>query len=85
MNENDYARAMEVKRRVEDDLLRLPGVHGVSVEPKRTGGRETGRAAIVVFVTRKRSGAELPAPERIPSEIDGVPTDVVESEQPAAH
>lgn len=64
-----------VKRRVEQELMRRPGVTGVAVGHKESGGRSTGVPAIVVFVEHKR---EVPAEEAIPPEIEGVPTDVVE-------
>ncbi|MCP2261694.1 hypothetical protein LX15_005420 [Streptoalloteichus tenebrarius] len=69
-----------VKRRVEDDLIVRPGVVGVDIGEKVTGGRPTGHPAIVVAVRRKLPADELPPGQLIPSEIDGVPTDVVEEE-----
>lgn len=72
---DDSARAAirPVKRRVEDELLALPGVIGVDIGEKVTGGLPTGRAAIVVYVCAK--GPEHPG--QIPYEMLGVPTDVV--------
>jgi hypothetical protein len=83
MDENDYQRAVGVKERVEDELLRRPGVHGVSVARKRVKGVEKDQAAIVVHVSRKRDDVD-PA-ERIPPSIDGVPTDVIEEPPMAPH
>ena len=37
-----------IKRMVEDEFLSRPGVIGVDIGEKITGGRPTGRAAIVV-------------------------------------
>lgn len=62
-----------VKRMVEDEFLSRPGVIGVDIGEKYTGGRPTGRAAIVVYVCAK--GPEHP--QQIPAEVRGVPTDVV--------
>ena len=67
-----------VKDRVAGGLLELPGVHGVGVGGKTTGGEPTGETSIVVFVERKVPLSELPPQQRIPDEIDGVKTDVVE-------
>lgn len=71
-----YNAVVPLKREVEDDLLALPGVTGVDVGWKQTGGHETDRMAILVFVREKGSFAE---DERIPPAIDGVPTDVIEA------
>ncbi|SDF61943.1 hypothetical protein SAMN05216553_102364 [Lentzea fradiae] len=62
-----------VKRGVEDELLARPGVIGVDIGEKVTGGLPTGRAAIVVYVRAKGPGH----PWQIPPEVRGVPTDVV--------
>jgi hypothetical protein len=75
MNEADL---QAIRKRVEADLLRLPGVTGVDVGPKRVNGENTGKLAIRVYVARKRPLEEIPVNEQIPSVIGGVPTDVVE-------
>lgn len=75
MNE---AELQTVRKRVEADLLRLPGVSGVDIGPKRVNGEKTGELAIRIYVARKRPLDDIPVNERIPSVIDGVPTDVVE-------
>ena len=66
------------KRTVEDSLIARPGVVGVDIGEKWSGGSPTGRQAIVVHVERKRTDSDLADSERIPSEIDGILTDVVE-------
>ena len=81
MNEEEYEHARRVKQRVEDRLLALPGVHGVSIARKNGDGA----FAIVVHVLRKRPTSELSDAERIPAEIEGVPTDVIDSAQPQPH
>ncbi|NGY58838.1 hypothetical protein G7043_07835 [Lentzea sp. NEAU-D13] len=62
-----------IKRMVEDEFLSRPGVIGVDIGEKVTGGRPTGRAAIVVYVCAKGPLH----PQQIPPEVGGVPTDVV--------
>lgn len=64
-----------IKKRVEADLLRRPGVTGVDIGYKTVGGVRTGTLTLVVYVKSKR---DVPEAERIPAEIDGVPTDIVE-------
>jgi hypothetical protein len=44
---------------------------------KVTQGRKTNALAIVCSVTEKVSPQELPQRDRVPSTLDGVPTDVV--------
>jgi hypothetical protein len=72
MEERD--RLVHIKEGARDRLLGMPGVTGLDVDFKTTGGRHTDRLAIVVYVARKR---DVPVP--IPATIDGVPTDVVEA------
>jgi hypothetical protein len=72
MTSTSEAAAREAAAKVQ--VVRT-GVTGVCSGPEMTAGKLTGRAAVVFFVQRKR---DVPAPERIPKEIGGVPTDVVE-------
>lgn len=78
-----YDRYRVVKEKVEADFLSRPGVLGVGVGEKTTGGFDTGVLAIVVFVEKKglASGGEP-----LPRMIDDIPTDVVQSraEAPAS-
>jgi hypothetical protein len=67
-----------VKRRVEDQLIALPGVVGVDIGEKVSRGEPTGSQSIVVHVNKKVDVSRLPADQLIPAEIDGIPTDVVE-------
>lgn len=76
----DRAVIRPVKRAAEDDLLDLPGVTAVDIGEKRTSGRGTGAQGIIVSVVRKRDPADVPLDERVPAEISGVATDVVEEE-----
>ncbi|MFL5542861.1 MAG: hypothetical protein ACJ8J0_28025 [Longimicrobiaceae bacterium] len=80
MDEQALQRVLAVKRRVEDELLRIPGVHGVSVGPRQGVGGEPGELAIRVHVRARRPAAELPPEQVIPPRIDGIATDVVEDE-----
>jgi V8-like Glu-specific endopeptidase len=75
MEDRDY---IAVKERVADRLLAIPGVHAVGVGAKLTAGERTPATSIRVYVTQKRPLAEIPEAERVPPEIEGVKTDVVE-------
>lgn len=59
-------------------LFAIPGVTGVGIGPKVTGGRRTGEFSIMVFVDTKKPHDQIPVSEQIPSEIGGHKTDVVE-------
>jgi hypothetical protein len=75
-------RLRPIKRAAQGRLMALPGVHAVGIGIKKTGGQRTGEPAIVVFVEHKRPAADLPASQRIPAQVGGVMTDVVECEMP---
>ncbi len=64
-----------VKGENEQDLLGLANVTGVFTGTKVTGGVDTGTIAIVVTVSEKK---DVPAKQRVPAEINGIPTDVIE-------
>lgn len=81
MKTTGIKKALETKERIEDELLRRPGVHGVSIGPKRVNGEMTDDLAITVHVSHKRPLAEIPEAERVPPAIDGIRTDVLEHEQ----
>jgi hypothetical protein len=69
-------RVARIKREVTERLLALPGVNLVSIGRKETGGESTGELAIQIWVDEKLPMSAIPAEQRIPAEIDGVPTDV---------
>src|SRR5215470_5294650 len=73
-----HAQIRPVKQRIEDELLSRPGVVGVDINEKISGGKPTGELAIVVYVEKKKPKTELAKGELIPAEIDGIPTDVKE-------
>lgn len=70
----DRARAEHERR-----LLRYPNVVGVSVGFAVRRGRPTRTPCIVVFVSKKVPRRRLAAADRIPSSLDGMRIDVVES------
>ncbi|MBK9156583.1 MAG: hypothetical protein IPM11_00310 [Micropruina sp.] len=78
MSNETRAAIRPVKNRVEDDLLARPGVTGVDIAQKISGGLPTGELSIVVFVDKKVPLSRLSKADLIPKEIDGVVTDVQE-------
>jgi len=73
-----HADIRPVKERIEDQLLALPGVTGVDINDKVSDGKSTGKLAIVVYVAQKKPVSDLAPGHAIPSQIDGIPTDVKE-------
>lgn len=65
-----------IKHRVEQEYLGRPGVTGIDVGYKEVDGVRTDQIAIRVHVEQKKS--KVPAAERVPKEIEGVVTDVLE-------
>jgi hypothetical protein len=63
-------------RGAEARLRAIPGVVHVSVGLRERGGAITDDHAIRVYVREKQPLDEVAPAERIPAEIDGVPTDV---------
>ncbi len=62
-----------------DELLARPNVVAAGIGYKVSGGQETRTLSVVCSVTRKRPVAELAAAELVPAQVEGVPTDVVET------
>jgi hypothetical protein len=81
----DFERIREIKRAAQGRLLAIPGVHAVGIGSKIIAGKRTDEPAIMVFVEKKRPLSELRPEEVIPEEIDGIKTDVYESEVPRIH
>src|SRR5437764_13034198 len=78
----DFERIRAVKKAAQSWLLTLPGVHAVGIGAKIVGGQPTSEPSIIVFVVKKKPLSELAPEEVIPEEIDGVTTDVYESDIP---
>jgi hypothetical protein len=71
------ARAERVLELVRDEWLRRPGVTAVDMGFKWSGGEMTDVVSLRVHVARKRDAADLSVAELFPSEVDGVPIDVI--------
>ena len=75
---NDVDRIRGLKKAVAARLHAIPGVHAVGVGPKVVGGKKTDELAITVFVVRKKKPEQLAKEELVPTEIEGIKTDVVQ-------
>jgi hypothetical protein len=78
----DYARVSAVLPTARARLFAIPGVHAVGMGRKIVGGDFTDELAVMVFVEHKRSVTNLAPEHVIPAEIEGIQTDVYESEIP---
>lgn len=69
------AEIRPTKQAAEADLLKRPGVKGVDIGHKYTGGKKTDELAIRVYVEKKGDVAEK---DKVPEMIEGVRTDVIQ-------
>lgn len=72
-------RLREAVGRFDEGILRLRNVVGLGAGWKRVRGQVTDRPALVVLVRRKLPVRLLSAADRVPREVGGWPTDVVET------
>ena len=81
--DQDIAAIRQKMESCKESILRLPNVVGIGVGMKRVRGKPTDELAIVVFVRVKPP--EIKDADRIPGEIDGVKTDVIEVGEVVPH
>jgi hypothetical protein len=77
-----YEHAKEVKQRYTSSLMALERVVGVGVSKKPGQDPDQGRWVIVVYVSKKIPPHQIDSRSMVPQQIEGVPTDVVETGQP---
>ncbi len=75
MNNKNLDKIREIKKSVEKELLGRPGVTAVEIGHKIKDGKQTDEIAIRVHVKEKKN---VPQDQMIPSEINGVKTDVIQ-------
>src|SRR5262245_16970045 len=81
--DQDLAGIRKKMESSRESILGLPNVVGIGVGLKRVRGKPTDELAIVVLVRVKV--ATIEEAHRIPREIDGVKTDVIEVGEIVAH
>lgn len=79
MSDQAIARAQEVKRRHEAELLRKSNVVAVGVGFCQRGGQRTDEVCIVVSVKNKVPPSQLKRSDLLPTSLEGVRVDVVET------
>jgi hypothetical protein len=78
MSHFDDASLAAVQARHQSRLLAYPNVVAVSTGTRTKGGQPTGERCLVVYVTRKLPRSALTETQILPTQIEGVPVDVVE-------
>ncbi|NJN54615.1 MAG: hypothetical protein HC804_07575 [Anaerolineae bacterium] len=73
------AKAEAALAKVQAEWLARQGVTAVDLGFKWSHGAMTGQLAIRVHLVQKKPLAELSESERFPSEVDGIPVDVIEA------
>lgn len=71
--------ARRIKKKYESSLLKKKGVVGCATGYKTVGGRKSDEPAVVCYVVKKKPKKELKEEDLVPDNLEGVPTDVVES------
>ena len=79
MSQATIQHVMEVKSRHEKELMRKPNVVAVGVGFRTRGGARTDEVCLVVSVKAKLPTSQLKHADAIPSSIENVPVDVVET------
>jgi len=70
----DIDQIRDIKKEAEPDLLKIPGVAGVGIGYKYVNGKKTDVLAILIYVEHENSVTLA-----LPSQIKGVPTDIIPS------
>lgn len=73
--------ALEILER-HTELRAIPGVFNTAIATKWKDGKDTGKLSIIVYVKEKKDLKKIKMAERIPSEIEGIPVDVIEFSSP---
>lgn len=76
--QQDIHQVMQVKQKYQRVLMNLANVVGVGVGFKYVNGQRTDTLSVVANVTKKMPLAELADRDVVPSELEGVLTDVQE-------
>jgi len=77
----EQAHAREVLKR-HPELRDIPTALNVDVATKWKDGKDTGIPSIVVYVPKKKKPRGVKRADRAPSEVEGVPVDVIELSSP---
>ena len=77
MTRTKLEQAIQQLALVEKEIMSIPGVNAVDVGYKYVNGVVTDEICIRVHVKKKK---KVPKKERIPDEINGIKTDIIEAD-----
>ena len=75
-----HAQLVNLQQRHVEWLLNHPDVTAVDVDHKTVGGEQIDQLSLVIWVKKKLPEEEVPEERRLPREIEGFQTDVIEGE-----
>ena len=75
-----HAQLVNLQHRHVEWLLNHPDITAVDVDHKTVGGEQTDQLSLVIWVKKKLPEEEVPEERRLPREIEGFQTDVIEGE-----
>ena len=75
-----HAKLLDLQRRHVERLLDHPDVTAVDVNHKTVGGERTDQLSLVIWVKKKLPEEEVPRERRLPRDIEGFQTDVIEGD-----
>ena len=80
----DWERDTRRIQAAQEAVLKIPGVHSVYVGPRYQSGRKTDEMALCVLVRTKKPLEDVAPRDRVPREVAGIPTDVIEADPSVA-
>ena len=75
-----YEQLVDLQHRNVDWLFDHPDVTAVDVNYKTVRGEQTNQLSLVIWVKKKLPEGEVPEERRLPRNIEGLQTDIIEGE-----
>ena len=75
----DTDRMAAVQEKYSSALMSYPNVVGIGIGKRRRGGEPADELCLVAVVAKKLPTEQLQSAEILPSAVDGVPLDVIET------
>ncbi len=79
MDQQEHDRAKQIMEQHKNELMSYPNVTGVGVGYRVKAGKRGSDICIRVYVIKKYPEKSLKEADILPSSIEGVPVDVIES------
>ena len=75
----DTDRMAAVQEKYGETLMSYPNVVGIGIGKRRRGGEPADELCLVVLVSKKLPTVQLQSADILPTAVDGVPIDVIET------